>query len=177
MTSTRQWTGRRPAGRAALLLVFAVLAGVFAMHGLAPGGAPPGPAGHGTVAMGAGHEAGPAGAREDAADADGRTTPAPPTTLTADRHAPPVSGSHSPRLSPDSPHTCVHVADGGTSGHVRHADGTCAASGVSSSYAPPVLAVVPATTAAPPVPAGRATAATEIGRAPPDLALIQLLRI
>ncbi|WP_308312942.1 hypothetical protein [Streptomyces sp. ISL-1] len=43
MTSTPQQTSRRPAGRGLLLLVLAVLAvlaGVLAMHGLAPGGGP-----------------------------------------------------------------------------------------------------------------------------------------
>ncbi|WP_433548959.1 DUF6153 family protein [Streptomyces sp. CA-294286] len=40
MTSTMQPSSRRPVGRALVLLVLAVLAGVLAMHGLGPGLAP-----------------------------------------------------------------------------------------------------------------------------------------
>nr|WP_251054798.1 DUF6153 family protein [Streptomyces sp. ISL-66] len=70
---------------------------------------------------------------------------------------------------------CSHTA-GGT-GHANHADATCAAAGVGVSYAPPALAsaldVTPAVVARPAGAAG----APESGRAPPDLAELQLLRI
>lgn len=66
---------------------------------------------------------------------------------------------------------CSH-ADGG-SGHLAHADGTCAAAGISSAYAPPAPAdALPAAgvpIAAPP--------SVVQGRAPPDLSELQLLRI
>jgi hypothetical protein len=70
---------------------------------------------------------------------------------------------------------CSHT-DGG-SDHLDHADGTCAAAGIGSPYAPPAL-----TSAVPDAPASsaaaqRAAASTESGRAPPDLSELQLLRI
>ncbi|MFJ3921849.1 DUF6153 family protein [Streptomyces sp. NPDC090022] len=70
---------------------------------------------------------------------------------------------------------CSHTAGG--SRHVDHADATCAATGVSSPYAPPPLvsgAVVPCGVPAwvASVPEGGVS-----GRAPPDLAELQLLRI
>ncbi|OKK16346.1 hypothetical protein AMK16_26055 [Streptomyces sp. CB00455] len=70
---------------------------------------------------------------------------------------------------------CSHT-DGGM-GHADHADATCAAAGVGAAYAPPVLA---AALDAGPVPValpGRAAGIPEGGRAPPDLAELQLLRI
>lgn len=70
---------------------------------------------------------------------------------------------------------CSHTAGG--SGHVDHADATCAATGVTSAYAPPPLAaalVAPSTVAAM---AGAAPEGAVSGRAPPDLAELQLLRI
>ncbi|GGS34726.1 hypothetical protein Snoj_00620 [Streptomyces nojiriensis] len=70
---------------------------------------------------------------------------------------------------------CSHSA-GGTE-HLDHADGTCAAAGVGSAYAPPPLA---AALDAPPAPSalpGSAEAGAWSGRAPPDLAELQLLRI
>nr|WP_024126989.1 DUF6153 family protein [Streptomyces sp. F8]AHE39710.1 Putative membrane protein [Streptomyces sp. F8] len=70
---------------------------------------------------------------------------------------------------------CSHT-DGGMS-HVEHADTTCAAAGVGAAYAPPVL---PAALDAGPVPValpGGAAGTPERGRAPPDLAELQLLRI
>ncbi|MFD9304851.1 DUF6153 family protein [Streptomyces sp. NPDC060048] len=70
---------------------------------------------------------------------------------------------------------CSHTS-GGT-GHALHADATCAATGVASPYAPPAPA--PALDAtAPDAPApGTVTALTGTGRAPPDPARLQLLRI
>ncbi|MEV0121835.1 DUF6153 family protein [Streptomyces sp. NPDC050703] len=70
---------------------------------------------------------------------------------------------------------CAHT-DGGA-GHVDHADATCAATGIGTSYVPPASAV--ALRGAPPaaeLPA-LAEGSAESGRAPPDLAELQLLRI
>ncbi|MFE9931286.1 DUF6153 family protein [Streptomyces sp. NPDC005533] len=72
-------------------------------------------------------------------------------------------------------HGCSHT-DGGT-GHAHHADATCAAAGVAAPYAPPALAEAfgpaPVLAALP----GSAAGTPEAGRAPPDLAELQLLRI
>ncbi|MEU9378823.1 DUF6153 family protein [Streptomyces sp. NPDC048255] len=70
---------------------------------------------------------------------------------------------------------CSHPADGPE--HLDHADGTCAATGVGSAYAPPPL--LAAVDEALPGAAllGAAPAATRTGRAPPDLSELQLLRI
>ncbi|MFD3483942.1 DUF6153 family protein [Streptomyces sp. NPDC058665] len=70
---------------------------------------------------------------------------------------------------------CAHTA-GGT-GHLDHADQTCAATGVGSSYTPPALSAaftdVPAAAAwSDSVPESAASS-----RAPPDLSQLQLLRI
>ncbi|MGR4878622.1 DUF6153 family protein [Streptomyces sp. LARHCF249] len=70
---------------------------------------------------------------------------------------------------------CSHGADG--RGHVHHADATCAATGTATPYVPPALeAALPGAPAAA-VFATRASAPAESGRAPPDLAELQLLRI
>ncbi|WP_217245675.1 DUF6153 family protein [Streptomyces sp. AC602_WCS936] len=70
---------------------------------------------------------------------------------------------------------CGH-SDGG-SGHIDHADGTCAATGTASAYTPPPLTggTADAPTAA--SPAVAATGAPHVGRGPPDLSELQLLRI
>ncbi|MCP3820243.1 DUF6153 family protein [Streptomyces sp. A3M-1-3] len=70
---------------------------------------------------------------------------------------------------------CSHTA-GGT-GHVSHADATCAAAGVGAPYVAPALAA--AVDLAPTAVAltGGAAEAPEGGRALPDLAELQLLRI
>jgi hypothetical protein len=70
---------------------------------------------------------------------------------------------------------CSHTD--GAPGHLDHADGTCAAAGVGSSYVPPAPA-----SAVPDAPAvfavsAMAAASAETGRAPPDLSELQLLRI
>ncbi|MGP4001748.1 DUF6153 family protein [Streptomyces sp. 8N706] len=139
MTSTSQERSRRPAGRGMLLLVLAVLTGVFAMHGLAPGGPP------------AAH---------------------------ADSHARHAAGTAEGAAAHQAGQDCVHAPGGGTAGHLSHADATCAAGGIGTPYAPPApapaLDTAAATWLAPP---GRAVAATQGGRAPPDLAQLQLLRI
>ncbi|MEU9336006.1 DUF6153 family protein [Streptomyces sp. NPDC048290] len=146
MTSTAQRARRRPPGRAALLLVFTVLAGVLAMHGLGPGGAPAPHSAHGTT-----------------------------TTSAMAAHG--DTPSIAPALSAPHEVHCVRAAPGdGTSGHLRHADMTCAASGVSTSYATPALLPAVERMAAP-GPAPGLPAATDSGRAPPDLAELQLLRI
>ncbi|MGI3222675.1 DUF6153 family protein [Streptomyces sp. GTA36] len=70
---------------------------------------------------------------------------------------------------------CSHT-DGG-SGHLSHADGTCAAAGIGSAYTPPALAdALPDTLNAAGVPIA-APASVVQGRAPPDLSELQLLRI
>lgn len=70
---------------------------------------------------------------------------------------------------------CSHT-DGGM-GHAEHADATCAAAGVGAAYAPPVLAAALDTGPAPVALPGSAAKTPECGRAPPDLAELQLLRI
>ncbi|MFD3324389.1 DUF6153 family protein [Streptomyces sp. NPDC058701] len=70
---------------------------------------------------------------------------------------------------------CSH-ADGGT-GHADHADATCAAAGVGAAYTPPVLAAALDTGPVPVTLPGSAPGTPESGRAPPDLAELQLLRI
>jgi hypothetical protein len=119
-----------------VLLVLAVLTGVLAMHGLAPGpvsqSAHPGGGGGDGVVMAQG------GVHLEGED-------------------------------------CLHTTSG--SGHVHHADATCAASGVGTPYAPPspaaALDVLPAAVV---LPVGAAASAAS-ERAPPDLAELQLLRI
>lgn len=70
---------------------------------------------------------------------------------------------------------CSH--DDGGSGHLRHADGTCAAAGVASAYTPPALTgVLPAASLASSTVAASFVAPQD-GRAPPDLSELQLLRI
>lgn len=72
---------------------------------------------------------------------------------------------------------CSH--NGGGSGHLAHADGTCAAAGIGSAYTPPVPAgALPDPDA--PAAAGAVSAVPVSGvrgRPPPDLSELQLLRI
>ncbi|MFJ8147779.1 DUF6153 family protein [Streptomyces sp. NPDC096048] len=70
---------------------------------------------------------------------------------------------------------CAHPEGG--SGHLDHADATCAAAGTGSAYSPPALAgdVLDAPTAS--SPAAAAMGSPQDGRAPPDLSELQLLRI
>ncbi|MFD9744797.1 DUF6153 family protein [[Kitasatospora] papulosa] len=70
---------------------------------------------------------------------------------------------------------CAYATGG--SGHVHHADALCVAAGVGSPYAPPPLASVPGVLRALPVLLPGASGSPEGGRAPPDLAELQLLRI
>ncbi|MEU2158085.1 DUF6153 family protein [Streptomyces sp. NPDC019396] len=136
MTSSLPQSSRRPAVRG-LLLVLAVLAGLLAMHGLAPG---------------------------------------PSTTATPTAH----SGMHA-RHGAVAGHGVDHcgraVRGGAADGHADHADATCAAGGTSASYAPPALSPACGGTVPAALRHGRCGGVTATGRAPPDLAELQLLRI
>ncbi|MEW2567265.1 DUF6153 family protein [Streptomyces sp. NPDC047070] len=70
---------------------------------------------------------------------------------------------------------CSHT-DGG-SGHLAHADGTCAAAGTSAAYTPPALADAVLDVPAAESPVAAVTGWSHEGRAPPDLSDLQLLRI
>ncbi|MFF2139189.1 DUF6153 family protein [Streptomyces sp. NPDC058193] len=134
MSCAVQPPSRRPAGRGLVLLVLAVLAGMLAMHGPAPGPAPAKTAAPGSAhAVMMGHEK----AGQAAGD-------------------------------------CSHAAGG--PGHAHHADATCAAAGVGAPYAPPPPTSAPGIPRVAQVPAPDASGALG-GRAPPDLAELQLLRI
>ncbi|MFF6995189.1 DUF6153 family protein [Streptomyces sp. NPDC008313] len=126
---------RRPAGRGFVLLVLAVLAGVLAMHGLAPGPAPA------------------------------------KATVPGSAHAVTMAHEKGGQAAGD----CFHAAGGPK--HAHHADATCAASGVGAPYAPPPLASAPGIPLMAQVQSPGAAGAPEGGRAPPDLAELQLLRI
>ncbi|MFE9845034.1 DUF6153 family protein [Streptomyces goshikiensis] len=95
-----------------------------------------------------------------------------PAPTAAGAHAMPMAHNEAgQQVAGDCSHT-----DGGM-GHADHADATCAAAGVGAAYAPPALA---AALDAGPVPValpGGAAGTPESGRAPPDLAELQLLRI
>lgn len=98
----------------------------------------------------------------------------------ASTKAPTVAGGHGMAMAHEGPAQqvvgpCSHT-DGGM-GHADHADATCAAAGVGAAYAPPVLAAALDTGPAPVALPGSAAGAPESGRAPPDLAQLQLLRI
>ncbi|MFI1467753.1 DUF6153 family protein [Streptomyces wuyuanensis] len=176
---TRRTTSHtRPAGRGLALLVLAVLAGVLGMHALAPTGVPGAQArAHDTVATAHTspvhaspvHAAPVQASPVHAAPVHGQSVPEPPA------HGQSVPEPSVPQPSvPEAVPGCSHT-DGGAD-HLDHADGTCAAAGVGSPYAPPEPAAAlgaPPSVATPdgagPTPAG--------GRAPPDLAELQLLRI
>ncbi|MCQ0025426.1 DUF6153 family protein [Streptomyces somaliensis DSM 40738] len=70
---------------------------------------------------------------------------------------------------------CAHPD--GVPGHPDHADGTCAAAGTGSAYAPPALIRDLTEESRASAPAASAAAPTESGRAPPDLSELQLLRV
>ncbi|MFC4329768.1 DUF6153 family protein [Streptomyces andamanensis] len=75
--------------------------------------------------------------------------------------------------------SCRHLSDPDSDGMpMQHADGTCAAAGTATGYAPSAPPPAPFSAVAPPVtlPAGPVTPSAD-GRAPPDLAELQLLRI
>ncbi|MFF3305472.1 DUF6153 family protein [Streptomyces sp. NPDC002908] len=91
---------------------------------------------------------------------------------------PTVAGSHPMVPAHESAgHQIVGDCSHGDDGASHHADATCAATGIGVPYSPPALAAtldaVPVTEALP----GSAAGTPERGRAPPDLAELQLLRI
>ncbi|MET8922535.1 DUF6153 family protein [Streptomyces sp. NPDC004623] len=135
MSCAVQPPSRRPAGRGFVLLVLAVLAGMLAMHGLAPGPAPA------------------------------------KAAVPASAHAVMAVHEKAGEMAGDSSHAV------GRPGHARHADATCAAAGVGAPYAPPPLTSAPGIPLVAQVLAPGASGAPEGGRAPPDLAELQLLRI
>ncbi|MFD3621983.1 DUF6153 family protein [Streptomyces sp. NPDC058676] len=95
-----------------------------------------------------------------------------PSGVPAPEHA--MTMAHAPATEQASA-ACSHT-DGG-SGHLAHADGTCAAAGIASAYAPPALAgALPDAQAAAGVPIAAPASAVQV-RAPPDLSELQLLRI
>ncbi|MFJ5175648.1 DUF6153 family protein [Streptomyces griseoviridis] len=142
-----------PAVRWRSVLVLALLAGVFAMHALAPGG-------------GAGHTSAVAPAH--------RTM-----TAVADAHQPMTAVADASRTMTAVADAGTR-ADAGRhgGGHLRHADQTCASGAVNGGPSLPGLAVGPVVDAAPAGAApGRRAAAPDGARAPPSLAELQLLRI
>ncbi|CAL9411656.1 hypothetical protein SUDANB6_01663 [Streptomyces sp. enrichment culture] len=70
---------------------------------------------------------------------------------------------------------CSHAAGG--AGHLGHADGTCAATGIGSPYTPPALSAAFTDLPAAAARHGGTPASSVSGRAPPDLSELQLLRI
>ncbi|MEV5566432.1 DUF6153 family protein [[Kitasatospora] papulosa] len=75
----------------------------------------------------------------------------------------------------DAAGDCAHATGG--AGHAHHADALCVAAGVGSPYVPPPLASVPDVPRALQVFPSGAAGSPEGGRAPPDLAELQLLGI
>ncbi|GHF58345.1 hypothetical protein GCM10018787_03210 [Streptomyces thermodiastaticus] len=140
----------RAAGHARwALLVLAVLTGLLGMHALSPGGMPA-VGEHAAMTVMAGHH---------------RAVPPENGHRAAPVHRP--GDSCRQPTAPDS---------GGPS--MRHDGGTCTAAGVATGYAPPALPAGPADQE------GHALAPRTApqprhsdGRAPPDLAELQLLRI
>ncbi|MFG2573033.1 DUF6153 family protein [Streptomyces sp. NPDC048481] len=134
------------------LLAFAVLAGLLAMHALAPGG------------VGHGHP----GSRTAAGHAVAQNAAVEQTAALAVNAAGTV-GVHD---------DCA--GDGGDcgGGHLHHADATCAAAAVSGAPALPALVPDPVAGRAPAAPLRpRADGAPDGARAPPTQAELQLLRI
>lgn len=81
-------------------------------------------------------------------------------------------------MAADTPHAsagCSHMD--GSSSHLDHADGTCAAAGIGSAYAPPALTSALMDVPSASAPAASSAVPAESGRAPPDLSELQLLRI
>ncbi|MFE4451217.1 DUF6153 family protein [Streptomyces sp. NPDC056796] len=140
MTRTQQRSVRP--GRGFALLVLAVLSGLLAMHGLAPG----------IMAPEAGHAA--------------MSGPSSNTTHTARAISTHRTGD-----------ACQHLTGTGTGGPMAHADATCAAAGISTSPAPPTLLPQPGDHTVTAVLPGWPATPAAAGRAPPDLAQLQLLRI
>ncbi|MEV7994573.1 DUF6153 family protein [Streptomyces sp. NPDC086077] len=94
-------------------------------------------------------------------DASSRTAPSGHADASPPWHTP---CAHAPE--PD----CAHATEDGVPGHVEHADADCSAGGIGTSYAPALPAPAPESALAGLLASpGAATAATEGGRAPPDL--------
>jgi len=73
---------------------------------------------------------------------------------------------------------CPHPCGGGSGGHLDHADPTCTADGLATTYTPPTPAAAGVgTVSGAAVVLGRPGPAAVACRAPPDLAQLQLLRI
>ncbi|MFG2292283.1 DUF6153 family protein [Streptomyces sp. NPDC048603] len=169
MIAAVQPSSRRNAGYGLALLVLAVLAGVLGMHGLAPGAAfatspkAAAAAGHGTTS--------------------GHGTGGHATTGTAGHRATDggigihrTAGSAATVRHEAAAGDCSHTA-GGT-GHANgHADAMCTAAGVATPYVPPAPAPALTTEPAPALFPSGAAGSPASGRAPPDLAELQLLRI
>jgi hypothetical protein len=163
----------RPAGRLLTLLVMAVLAGLLGMHGLAPG-VPTGHAGPGHTDPGHAR----AMSAADGVPYEGRahaTDAAPQASPHGTDDAPQTHGTHGTDIAPYADRACGHTD--GWSGHVDHADGTCAAAGTASAYTPPALTGAAADAPAAASPAVTAVRAPGDVRGPPDLSELQLLRI
>jgi hypothetical protein len=89
-----------------------------------------------------------------------------------------AGGHHAPAAAAHGTGTCRHLSDPDTGGAgMHHTGGTCAAGAVSTGYAPPALPPAPPGTAAPDAAHTVPTTLSTTGRAPPDLAELQLLRI
>ena len=174
--SRQPYVPPRGTGRARALLMLAVLAGLFAMHGLGPRAAVAAPhekpvphtahaptAAHGPSQPASGHTHQRATAAQAPVHHGTSAEPAPARDRTSAASVP------------------VHEAgcDGPDHGgdHARHADGTCAAPGAGTG--PVITAPAPAPFDAPPVAHAHGlsvVADTGGGRAPPSLSELQLLR-
>ncbi|WP_229924342.1 DUF6153 family protein [Streptomyces sulfonofaciens] len=144
---------RPVAGVRWMLVVLAVLAGVIAMHGLSPSGAPA--SGRHTMMT---VPVGPDSAvhRGGAQQVGERCTR---------RHAEAMDAGGT---------AMVHAGDTA----MVHAGGTCAAGGTSAAYTPPApLSASAVPTGPDPAERGATGPADVAGRAPPDLSELQLLRI
>ncbi|MFD7918338.1 DUF6153 family protein [Streptomyces sp. NPDC059740] len=136
-------------------LVLAVLVGLLGMHALAPDGMP------------------------SAGEHTFTAAPHPARGHLAPSASSPAHGSFADR-APAARH---HVHAGGpdaaaVGGEACHGSSTCAADGTSSAYAPPAPAADAfAATGAPAGAGGTVLLAGSGGRAPPDLAELQLLRV
>nr|WP_063807370.1 DUF6153 family protein [Streptomyces caeruleatus] len=143
------------AGPWRVLLLLGLLAGLFGMHALAPGG---------TVA--AGSHASPASHASHASPHHASAPASAPATA-------PTMGSRTTAMTDET--ACHGSAPGG--GHAQHADPTCASGAVGAGPVLPALAPDPGGAAvAGDLDRRSARATTEGGRAPPSLAELQILR-
>ncbi len=184
MISAGQRVCRPPTRWWRAVSVLALLAGLLAMHGLAPGGGLPGPSGP-HAGNHTHHHARPAASHAQAqarpaAHAQARS--AAPHALSGATYAR-TSGQDGsgPAADVARAHARAHACaddghDGG--GHPRHADATCASGAVAGGPAlpAPVPGPVAAVADAEAVRTGPAEA-PDGARSPPSLAELQLLRI